>query len=213
MNTELFQFAHILCELSKPKIVLTDNKSIRRLFKTKVFPPPLWNACEYVLQFNFQIAHIAGSVKTAADSLSRLEMEVTEEIRFKIREDVQTKPIEVKTTSSDVADEEQFFFTQTDGEDDIEEQAFGRKEQSHKIAIEWVANEEPTSMKPIVKEFTKPTETPRRTSKNGIKANERIRVKQTVDPVLKNLKHNILGQPFDEVLPTVDRQVYAQQNK
>ena len=39
---------------------------------------------------------------------------------------------------------------------------------------------------------------------NGIKANARIRVKQDVDLVLKNLKLKILGQPYDEVLMITD---------
>ena len=83
------EFAHILRETSKPTIVLTDNKSATRFFQTKAIPPSLWNACDYVLQFNFKVAHIAGSVNTAADFLSRLELKVTEKIHLKIREDVQ----------------------------------------------------------------------------------------------------------------------------
>ena len=121
------EFAHILWEAKKPTIVLTDNKSVTRFFQTKAIPPSLWNACDYVLQFNFKIAHIAGSVNTAADFLSRLELKVTERIRLNIREDVQTTPIEVTTSSSDVADEEQFFFTQLDDQDDTEEQILQKK--------------------------------------------------------------------------------------
>ena len=98
------------------------NKSVTRFFQTKAIPPSLWNACDYVLQFNFKIAHTAGSVNTAADFLSQLELKVTERIRLKFREDVKTTPIEVTISSSDVADEEQFFFTQTDDQDETEEQ-------------------------------------------------------------------------------------------
>ena len=71
---EFLEFAHILWEATKPTIVLTDNKSVTRFFQTKAIPPTLWNACDYVLQFKFKIAHIAGSVNTAADILSRLEL-------------------------------------------------------------------------------------------------------------------------------------------
>ena len=60
----LLEFVHILWEASKPTIVLTDNKSVTRFFQTEANPPSLWNACDYVLQFNFKIAHIAGSVNT-----------------------------------------------------------------------------------------------------------------------------------------------------
>ena len=108
------ELAHILWGATKPTIFLTDNKSVTRFFQTKAIPPALWNACDYVLQFNFKIAYIAGSVNTAADFLSRLELKVTKKTRLKIREDIPTTPIEVTTSSSDVADEEQIFFTQAD---------------------------------------------------------------------------------------------------
>ena len=49
-----------------------------------------------------------------------------------IWEDVQKTPIDVTTTSSDVAYEEQLFFTQTDGEDDTAKQTFAGKEQPQK---------------------------------------------------------------------------------
>ena len=106
----LFEFAHILWEATKPTIVLSDNKSFTRFFQTKPIPPALWNAYEYVLQFNFKMAHIAGSVNTAADFLSRLELRVTERIRLKIREDIQTKPIEVTTSPRMSLMKNNFFF-------------------------------------------------------------------------------------------------------
>ena len=121
------EFAHILWEAIKPTIVLTDNKLVTQFFQTKAIPPSLWNACDYLLQFNFKIAHIAGSVNTAADLVSRLELKVTEKIRLKIREYVLTTPIEVTTSSSDVADEEQFFFAQADGEYETEKETVKRK--------------------------------------------------------------------------------------
>ena len=63
------EFAHFLSEATEPTIVLTDNKSVTRFFQTKAITPALWNACDYVLQFNFKMAHIAGSVNNSADSL------------------------------------------------------------------------------------------------------------------------------------------------
>ena len=61
--------------------------------------------------------------------LSRLELKVTEKIRLKIQEDIQTTPIEVTTPFSDSAVEEQFFITQADYENESEEQSLERKEQ------------------------------------------------------------------------------------
>ena len=202
------EFAHILWEKTKPTIVLMNNKSVTRFFQTKAIPPSLWNACDYVLQFNFKVAHIAGSVNTAVDFLSRLELQVTERIRLKIREDVQTTPIEVTTSSSDVAHEEQFFFMHTDDQDETEEQILQRKAQSREKAEEWVANQEPSSMKPSIKQFKKIDGNTTAYSLHGIKANARIRVKQDADlvlKILKNLKLKRLGQPHDDVLLTTDR--------
>ena len=198
------EFAHILWEATTPTIVLTDNKSVTRFFQTMAIPPALWNACNYVLQFNFKIAHIAGSVNTAADFLSRLELKVTEKICLKIREDIQTTPIEVTTSSSDVADEEQEFFTQIDNDIESEEQALERKEQSRQNSKQWAAHEESPTLKTSVKEFTKIDGYTTSYSRNGIKATARILVEQDVDLVLKNLKLKTLGQPFDEVLIMTD---------
>ena len=47
------EFAHFLWEATNPTIVLTDNKSVTRFFQANAIPPALWNACDYVLQFNF----------------------------------------------------------------------------------------------------------------------------------------------------------------
>ena len=56
------ELAHILWEATKPTIVLTDIKSVTRFLQIKAIPPALWNACDYVLKFNFEIAHNAGLV-------------------------------------------------------------------------------------------------------------------------------------------------------
>ena len=68
------ELAHILWEAPKPTVVLADNESFTRFFQTKAIPPSLWNACDYVLQFNFKMAHITASVNTPADFLSGLEL-------------------------------------------------------------------------------------------------------------------------------------------
>ena len=199
-----FEFADILREATKPTIVLRDNKSVARFFQTKATPPALRNACDYVLQFNFKIAHIAGSVNTAADFLSRLELKATEKIRLKIREDIHTTPIGVTTSSSDVADEKQIFFTHANDSKESEEQTLERKEQSRQNAKHWAANDESPALKTSVKEFTKIDGNTTSYAMNGMKANARIRVEQDVDLVLKNMKLKILGQPYDEVLMIVD---------
>ena len=132
-------------------------------------------------------------------------MKVTGKIHLKIREDVQTTHIELSTSSSDVADEEQFFFTQTDVQDETEEQILQREEQPQTKAAELIVNQEPSSMKPSVKELTKIDGNTTSYSINGINASARLRVEQDADLVLMNPKLKILGQPHDDVLMTTDR--------
>ena len=54
------EFGYIFWGATKPVIIMTDSKSVTRFFQTKMIPPPLWNACDFVLQLNFTIAHILG---------------------------------------------------------------------------------------------------------------------------------------------------------
>ena len=99
------------------------------------------------------------------------------------------------TPSSDVAEDEQFFFTQTDGEDKTEEPTLQRKEPSRKKATEWLENEE----NPQKLTDTLPY------SMNVIKAEAWIRMEQDVDLILKILKLKIFGQPDYELRLTTDR--------
>ena len=108
------EFGHIFWGATKPVIIMTDSKSVTRFFQTKMIPPPLWNTCDFVLQFNFTIAHIPDKMNTAADFLSRLEIDPNEKIILNIRKDIPTKPIEVNIESTGIAQEELVFFDSTD---------------------------------------------------------------------------------------------------
>ena len=119
------EFGHIFWGTPKPVIILTDNKSVTRFFQTKIIPPTLWNACDYVIQFNFTIAHIPGKNNTAADYLSRLEICPKEKLILRIREDISTTPIELNVQSAGVIEEDQIFFT--DEDEETEEQIWQRK--------------------------------------------------------------------------------------
>ena len=199
---EFLEFANHLWGATKPTIVLTDYKSDTRFFRTKAIPSCVRNACDYVLQFIFKIAHIAGSVNAAASFLSRLQAKVTVEFRLKIQEDIKTTPLEVKTSSSEVAKEKKFFFTQTDDEKETEEQTFEHKSQCKRNKTAKVGNEAPPSMKPSFEEFTRIDGNSMSYSINAIKANSRIRVEQDVDLVLNNLKLKLLRKQHDKVLLT-----------
>ena len=201
---ELLEFAQIRSQATKPTFVLTGNISVTRFFQTRAIPPAQWNVCDYVLKFNFKIADTAGSVNTAVDSFSRLELKVLEKIRLKIREYIQTRPTELTISSSDVADEEQFFFTQADNEDELEDQTLEQKEQSGQNAKQWVANEELPSLKTSAKELTKINGNTTSYSLNGVKVSARMRAERVVNLVLKDMKLKLIGQPHDGVPITTD---------
>ena len=113
-------------------IILTDNKSVTQFLQTKIIPPSLWNACDYVIQFNFTIARIIGKNNTAANYLSRLEISPKEKPILRIREDNQTTPIELHVQSAGVTEEEQIYFTEDD--DETEEEIWQRKKQAPPIS-------------------------------------------------------------------------------
>ena len=189
INYAFKEFGHIFWGTPKPTTILTDNKSVTRFFQTKIIPPALWNACDYVLQFNFIIAHIPGKNNTAADYLSRMEMDPKEKLVLKIREDVETRPIEVNVQSAGVSEEEQIFFTEDDGE--TEAQIWERKKQSctnptdQEVVIQIDAITEN-----IVDEITNFTQKLRRTNQ--------ILLEQSKDPTLQQLKAKIQNEDYSE---------------
>ena len=126
------EFGHVFWGATKPVIIMIDSKSVTRFFQTKMIPPPLWNSCDFVLQFNFTIAHIPGKMNTAADFLSRLERDPNEKIILKTRKDIPTKPIEVDIESTGIAQEEQVFHDPTDQQETTEKN-FGLVRKKHEM--------------------------------------------------------------------------------
>ena len=182
------EFEHIFWGATKPVIIMTDSKYVTRFFQTKMIPPPLWNACDFVLQFNFTIAHIPGRINTTADFLSRLELDPNEKIFFKIREDIPTKPIEVNIESTGIAEEETVFFDPTDQQETTEKELWERKEKAQNA----MPNEPPVitvscycandlhkdTTNVNIAQLTKPS---------------RILIEQPSDPTLLNFKREMLG--------------------
>ena len=183
------EFGHIFWGTPQPVIILTDNKSVTRFCQTKIIPPPLWNACDFVIQFNFVIAHIPGKNNTAVDYLSRMEMDPTEKLVLKIREDVATRPIEVNVQSAGVSEEEQVFFTEEDNE--AEQQIWERKQQSKKglMVPETVIHIDAISEN-TVEEITNFTQKLRRTNQ--------ILLEQSRDPILLQLKAKLQKEEYSE---------------
>ena len=188
---------------------MTDSKSVTRFFQIKTIPPPLWNACDFVLQVNSIVAHIPGKLNTAAGFLSRLEMDPNDKLILKIREDIPTKPIGVNIESTGIAQEKPVFFDTTDQEQTTEKKLWKRKEDARNLIPNkppvitvscFYANDlhKDTTILNIA-QFTKPS---------------RILIEQDSDPRLLNFKREILGLPFDEQIFLNDaRYMHYSRNK
>ena len=118
-----------------------------------------------------------------------MELVPTKKLVLKLREDVQTRPIEVNVQSEGVSEEEQVFFTEEDNE--TEEQIRKRKKQSHKglkilepiIQIDAIAENS-------VGEITNFTQKLRRTNQ--------ILLEQSKDQTLRQLKAKIQKEKYSE---------------
>ena len=187
------EVGHKFWGATKPVIIMTDSKSVTRFFQTKLIPAPLWNACDFVLQFNFTIAHIPGKMNTAADFLSRLEADLNEKVILKIREDIPTKPFEVNIESTGIAQEEPVSFDPTDQQKTTEKELLKRKDEVRNaipkkppvITVScYYANDLHKDITIVnIAQLTKPS---------------RILIEQDSDPTLLNFKRELLGLPFDE---------------
>ena len=93
--------------------------------------PSLWNACDFVLQFHFKIAHVPGRMNTAANFLFRLDINPKNKVLLQIREDLQTTPIQVNIQSSDIQEEDQFYFLPED-DSETKEDIWERKQKATK---------------------------------------------------------------------------------
>ena len=203
------ELGHIFWRATKPLIIMTDSKSVTRFFQTKMILPPLWNACDFVLQFNFTIAYIPGKMNTTADFLSRLETDPNEKIILKIREDIPTKQIEVNIESTGIAREEQNFHDPTDKQETTEKELWTQKEEAQNaIPNDPLVN---TVSCYYANDLQKDTTIVNRAQ---LTKPSRILIEQASDPTLLNFKREMLGLPFDEQILLNDaRYMHYSRNK
>ena len=107
------EFPHTISGATRPAVIMTYSKPVIRFLQTKIIPPTLRNACDFVLQSNFAIAHIPAKMNAAIKFLSRLETEPNGKIFLKIREDNTTKQIELKFEITGIAQEQPVSFDTT----------------------------------------------------------------------------------------------------
>ena len=193
------EYSHSLWDTTLPTLVMADNRSVTRFFQTKAIPPTLWNACDYVLQFNFHIMHVAGTHNTAADFLSRIDLNPKGSVELKIRDDIIIRPIQVNLQSTDVADEEQLFFL-PDETIETEKEILLQKEQARQDA----RDEETTKIKFAIKETTPIPINKASYTFGAIKEDARIRVEQDSNLVFKAIKRKLICEENDKHLLQID---------
>ena len=116
-------------------------------------------------------------------------MDPKEKLILKIREDVETRPIEVNLQSAGVSEEEQVFFTEED--DETEEQIWERKNQCRNNPIgREVAIQIDAISENVVDEITNFTQKLRRTNQ--------ILLEQSKDPILQRFKAKIQNEDCSE---------------
>ena len=150
-----------------------------------MIPPALWKACDYVLQYNFVIAHVAGSMNTAADFLSRTEVDPTEILEMAIRDDIHTKAIEVNIQSSGIVEEEQIYVLP---DEEIDENQLWEEKQNIRNQAQTETHNETEITVSGLQQFHKPTSGLISCSSGYFKDNARIRPEQNNDIVLGNLR-------------------------
>ena len=168
--------------------------SVTRFFQTKMIPPALWNASHYVLQNYFVITHVAGSMNTAADFLSRTEVDSTEKLEKAIRNDFHTKAIEVNIQTSGIVKEEQIYDLP---DDDIDENQLWEEKQNIRNQAQTETHNDPENAVSELQQLLKPTSGLISFSSGYFEHIARIRLEQNNDIVLRNLREKIEGNPFD----------------
>ena len=203
------EFGHLFWGATKPVIVMTDRKSVTRFFRTKMIPPLLWKACDFVQQLSFTIPHIPGKMNTAADFLSRFETDPNEKRFLKIREDVPTKPIEVNIESTGIAQEDPVFFDTTYQQKTTEKELWKLKEELRNatpnepplitVSCYYAIDLHKDTTIVNIAQLTNPS---------------LILIEQDSDPTLLIFKREMLGLPFDEQISLIDaRYMHYSRNK
>ena len=111
-------FAHIIWGTRKPLLVLTDNQALIRFFQKKIIPPPLWNAVDHVLSFNFILGHIPGVANPASDFLSRMHTNPEDKLELTIKDKVKMQRVEINFRAKQPDNELSGIFGNEDTDDE-----------------------------------------------------------------------------------------------
>ena len=133
-------------------------------------------------------------MNTAADFLSRTEVYPIDNLEKSIRNDIQTKAIEVNIQSTCIVEEEQIYILP---DDEIEENQLWQEKLNVRNQAQNETHNEPENNVTEVQNFHKPTSGLNTCSEGHFKDYARIRLEQNNDIVLRNLRPKQEGNPFD----------------
>ena len=134
-------------------------------------------------------------MNTAADFLSRTEVNPAEKPEMTIRNDIHTKAIEVNIQSSGIVEEEQIYILP---DDELDENQLWQEKKNIRDQAQNETHNEPENNITELQQFHKPTSVLNTCSEGHFRDNAKIRLEQNNDIVLRNLRAKIEGHPCDE---------------
>ena len=134
-------------------------------------------------------------MNTAADFLSRTEVNPVEKFELSIRNDIQTKAIEVNIQSSGIAEEEQIYIIP---DDEFDGNKLWQEKKNVRNQAQTETHKDPEKNVTELQYIHKPTSGLNTCSEGHFRDNARIRLEQNNDIVFRNLRAKIEGDPFDE---------------
>ena len=139
--------------------------------------------------------HVAGTRNTAADFLSRIDLNPKERVELKIRNDITIRPIRVNLLTTDVADEEQHFLLPEETIE-TEEEILLQKEQARQNLLV----EDTTKLKVTIEDTTPIPMNKASYNFEAIEEDARIRFEQDTDIVFKAIKWKLICEEYDKHL-------------
>ncbi len=88
-------FRHVIGENRRPTLVLTVNESLTRYFQAKHMAPSFWNHIDFILFFDFMIAHIPVKTNQTLEYLSRIITDPDNQLKMTINGRIPTYDIVV----------------------------------------------------------------------------------------------------------------------
>ena len=112
-----------------------------------------------------------------------------------IRNDIQTRAIEVNIQPSGIVEEEQIYILP---DDEFDENKLWEEKQTVRNQAQTETHNDPENNVTEFQHFHKPTSGLNNCSEGHFRDNARFRLDQNNDNVLRNLRAKIEGNPFDE---------------